>query len=129
MEWIAIGLGSLGAIVSLTTLILVLTKGALRVENRLTKLETKVELFGDSARSAVAESLSGKAPGNPIGQERWDYLLNKFNSNTLTLQEAQELKSAFVERDKQARNENDTLTILALGFGLALLAIYLGSRQ
>ena len=129
MDTLSIILGGIGTAVSLCTLGLIVFKGVLGVESRLTKLETKVELFWDLARKVVVNTLSGRAPGNPISVERWGYLLDRFDSNTLASQEAEELRQVFLERETKAKNERDIATLIAVGLGLALLAILLGRKN
>ena len=45
-------------------------------------------------------------------QERWDELVKKLNLDLLSDDEAQELHAAFVQRHKQAREENDKVTMV-----------------
>lgn len=87
-----------------------IAKGISTTNQRLTKLETKVELYSDSIKPVITQALIGKAPHNPISDERWKYLLNSFESNTLTLAEAKELRNGFIEREKKAKDEKDFAT-------------------
>ena len=129
MEWVSLIAGVTGAVVALLTLALVMVRGALTSERRITALETKVDLFWNAARMMVADTLQGRGPNNPINEDRWAYLLNKFRSNELTNTEADELHAAFLAREQQARIDKDMTTLLIVGLGLALLAILLSSQK
>jgi hypothetical protein len=117
-------------LIAVITLAYTFTKGALSTENRITKLETKIDLFWEHMRQIVGSALSGIKPkGNPISPERWQYLINKLQMNTLGTAEAQELNAAMIEQQEEAQKKNDQSTLLILGLGLALLAILLSSTN
>ena len=116
-------------VISVGAVIVGIWKGISRTNERLTRLETKVELFWDSIKPVISQALIGKAPQNPISEERWEYLLNRFSSNTLTQAEALELREGFTEREKKAKEEKDAVTLLALGLGIALLAVILNETK
>ena len=61
--------------------------------------------------------------------ERWQGLLQKFQDDTITSAEALELNNAMVEQQEEARRTNDRTALLALGIGLALLAVILLSNK
>ena len=131
MELAAIITGAVGAVVSALTLAVLFMRGVFSIEHRLAVLETKIELFWDALRGTVADNFSQtfKAPGNPISQERWEYLLQKFKYNTLTQSEALELNNAFVEAQGEARQKSDNSSLLWLGLGLALIAGIMLSKR
>ena len=128
MELVGLISGVIGTLVALITLALVLLRGALTSERRITALETKIDLFWNAARGIVADALQGKAPQNPIDEPRWAYLLDQFRSNQLTPAEANELHNGFLEKERKAKEQNDLATLLVIGLGLALLAVLLGRK-
>ena len=80
----------------------------------------------NALRTNVTAWLQGINPqGKPITPERWQELLQKFQNNTISQNEALELNNAMVEQQEEARKNNDRTTLLALGIGLALLAVIL----
>ena len=44
-----------------------------------------------------------RAPGNPMLQERWESLLEKFGTNQLTLDEGEELREAFLAKQEEVK--------------------------
>lgn len=129
MELVGLISGVVGTVVALITLALVVIRGALTSERRITALEAKIDLFWNAARGIVADASQGKAPQNPINDERWDYLLNKFRSNQLTYVEASELHNAFLEKERKAKEDKDLATLLVIGLGVALLAVLLVGKK
>lgn len=126
----------LNIIANLSAIIVPLVVGIILVRNilsnmekRVAILETKMELFWNSIKSNVTQTLFDKAPKNPVSEERWQYLLKRFDSNTLAMEEAKELRSAFEEREKIAQKEKDSLTLLSIVLGLALLAVIIGKSK
>ena len=102
------------------------------MEKRLTRLETQIEPYWDALRKVVADLLSTsvRPAGNPITPERWAFLLEKMKQNTLTLDEALELNNAMVEKQQEAIRDKDNAALIAIGLGLALLAVVLlGARK
>lgn len=127
---------TLNIIANLSAITVPLVVGIILVRNilsnmdkRVAILETKMELFWSSIKSNVTQTLFDKAPKNPVPEERWQYLLKSFDSNTLTMEEAKELRSAFEEREKIAQKEKDSLTLLSIVLGLALLAVIIGKSK
>lgn len=117
------------AAAAVITLIFLLLRGALSLEKRVTNLETKIEPFWEALRQSVVPLLQGLTPpGNPITAERWDSLLIKLQSNQLTVDEAWELNAAFLEQQTEAKNKNDTTALIAIGLGIALLAVLINQK-
>lgn len=88
---------------------------ALSFQRRLTALEAEVrELRNNQRESRVPYPRNIDPPGNPMQQERWDELTKKLNLDLLSDDEAQELHAAFVQRHKQAREENDKVTMVLM---------------
>ena len=94
-------------------------------DKRLTVLESAF----NTLKPFMQQSLMGKAPKNPMDESEWEYLLNRLVNNSLTQEEAIKLRSAFQEREEKAKQENDLMTLLALGLGLAFLAIILNKNK
>lgn len=117
------------AAAAVITLIFLLLRGVFSIEKRVANLETKIEPFWDALRQNVVPLLQGLTPpGNPITAERWDSLLIKLQSNRLTVDEAWELNAAFLEQQAAAKDKNDTTTLIAIGLGLALLAVLINQK-
>lgn len=122
----ALVLGITGTVISILTLIIVIMRGALSVENRLTKLETRMEPFTEGLKALAIDALKGiKLSGNPVSPERYQYLLQRMNLNTLTQSEAQEFNTILLELQQEARQSNDLAKLLAVGLGLIILAALL----
>jgi len=120
---------AIAASASLAGVILLVLRIVLSVERRLATLETKVEPFWEFVRQIVASSLQGITPaGNPITSERWQHLLSKLHANTLSVDEARELNAAFLEEQAAAKKRNDVAVLIAIGLGLALLAVLLKEK-
>lgn len=97
---------------------------AINTENRLATLEAEMRIWQSELREVVIKALMLITPkGNPIDPERWKYLVGLLQSNSLTSDEAQELKAAMLEQEQEAQRKNDQTTLLVLGLGLALLAL------
>lgn len=129
MNWFLVITEGVIALVSVITLATVFAKGAIKLENRITRLETQIEPFWDTARKAIGDALMGIIPkGNPITPERWQYLVNRLQLNALSSVEAEELNNAMIEQQAEARRNNDTAALLVLGLGIALLAVLLAKK-
>ena len=129
MNWFLVITEGVIALVSVITLAAVFAKGAIKLENRITRLETQIEPFWDAMRKAIASALMGITPkGNPVTPERWQYLVNRLQLNALSSAEAEELNNVMIERQTEARRNNDVAALLILGFGIALLAVLLAKK-
>jgi uncharacterized coiled-coil protein SlyX len=129
MNWFLIITEGVIALVAVITLAIVFAKGAIKLENRITRLETQIEPFWDAMRKAIGSALLGIPPkGNPVTPERWQYLANRLQLNALSTAEAEELNNAMIERQAEAQRNNDTAALLILGLGLALLAVLLAKK-
>lgn len=129
MNWFLAITEGVIALVAVITLAIVFAKGAIKLENRITRLETQIEPFWDAMRKAIAPALMGITPkGNPVTPERWQYLVNQLQLNALSSAEAEELNNAMIERQAEARRNNDVAALLILGFGIALLAVLLAKK-
>ena len=123
---LALILGSIGTVVSVLTLIILIMRGVLSVESRLTRLETQMEPYTEGLKGLVVSALKGIIPGsNPIDPSRYQYLLDRMNSNVLTRIEAQELNTALLELQQEASQSKDFAKLLLIGFGLLILAAIL----
>ena len=88
---------------------------ALSFQRRLTALEAEMrELRNNQRESRVLYPRNIDPPGNPMQQERWDELVKKLHLDLLSNDEAQELHGAFVQRHKQAREENDKVAMVLM---------------
>ena len=126
MNTLALILGSIGTVVSVLTLIILIMRGVLSVESRLTRLETQMEPYTEGLKGLVVTALKGIIPGgNPIDPSRYQYLLDRMNSNVLTRIEAQELNTALLELQQEASQSKDFAKLLLIGFGLLILAAIL----
>ncbi len=126
MNTLALILGSIGTVVSVLTLIILIMRGVLSVESRLTRLETQMEPYTEGLKGLVVSALKGIIPGgNPIDPSRYQYLLDRMNSNVLTRIEAQELNTALLELQQEASQSKDFAKLLLIGFGLLILAAIL----
>lgn len=122
----ALVFGLIGTIVSVFTLTILIIRGVLSVESRLTRLETQMEPYTEGLKGLVISALKGITPrGNPIDPSRYQYLLNRMNSNVLTQTEAQELNAALLELQQEASRSNDIAKLLLIGLGLLILAAIL----
>jgi len=120
---------AIAASASLAGVILLVLRIVLSVERRLATLETKAEPFWEFVHQIVASSLQGIRPaGNPVSSERWQDLLSKLQYNTLSIAEARELNAAFLEEQAAAKKRNDVAVLIAIGLGLALLAVLLKEK-
>ena len=72
------------------------------------------ELRNNQRESRVLYPRNIDPPGNPMQQERWDELVKKLHLDLLSNDEAQELHGAFVQRHKQAREENDKVAMVLM---------------
>lgn len=125
----ALAFGLIGTVVSVITLIILLVRGVLSVESRLAKLETRMEPFTEGLNKLVVDALSRIVPGgNPIDPARYQYLLGRMNANALIPSEGQELNTALLELQQEARQANDLSKLLAIGLGLLILAALLQSK-
>jgi hypothetical protein len=125
----ALVFGLIGTVISILTFITMGMRGVLSVEKRLTKLETRMEPFTEGLKALAVDALRGIKPGgNPINPERYQYLLNQMNQNSLTQPEAQEFNTALLELQEEARRSNDLAKLLAIGLGLIILAAILSNR-
>lgn len=126
MSTLALILGSIGTIVSVLTLTILIMRGVLSVESRLTRLETQMEPYTEGLKGLVVSALKGITPGgNPIDPSRYQYLLDRMNSNALTQIEAQELNAVLLELQQEASQGKDVAKLLLIGFGLLILAAIL----
>ncbi len=126
MSTLALVFGLIGTIVSVVTLIILIMRGVLSVESRLTRLETQMEPYTEGLKGLVISALKGITPGgNPIDPSRYQYLLNQMNSNALTQTEAQELNAALLELQQEAGKSNDVAKLLLIGLGLLILTAIL----
>ena len=126
MSTLALILGSIGTIVSVLTLTILIMRGVLSVESRLTRLETQMEPYTEGLKGLVVSALKGITPGgNPIDPSRYQYLLDRMNSNALTQIEAQELNAVLLELQQEASQGKDVAKLLLIGFGLLILAAML----
>lgn len=115
-------IGIIGTSVAVAGLLIILIRCLLSIEHRLTKLETKVEpLYNGLTQLGVNTLMGVKAPGNPITQERYEYLLGKMGANSLSQNESLELNAALLELRKEAKDSNDLAKLLAVGLGLLIL--------
>jgi len=125
----ALVFGLIGTVVSILTFIILAMRGVLSVENRLTKLETRMEPFTEGLKALAVHALRSIKPGsNPINPQRYQYLLNQMNLNALTQPEAQEFNTALLELQQEARLSNDLAKLLAIGLGLVILAAILKNK-
>jgi hypothetical protein len=119
----ALCFGLVGTVVSVFTLLILAMRGVLTVENRMTKLETRMEPFSEGLKALTVDALRGIKPGgNPIDPRRYQYLLNQMNTNSLSQSEASELNTALLELQQEARNGDDLGKLLIIGLGLLILA-------
>ncbi|MBT97835.1 MAG: hypothetical protein CL902_04320 [Dehalococcoidia bacterium] len=98
--------------------------------DRLSRIETKVEEAVNGLKERISDLLVlVGAPGNPMSQERWEELLGQLRANTISEQDAVLLNEAMLERQEEAKNKNEGWALLAIAVGLALLAVYLNSKE
>lgn len=99
------------------------------LDRRLMELEANFKVFNIHLTRIVANGIAGSAPGNPIDEKRWQYLLNKWTSQELNADEARELFDELQKQEQDAKQVNDTGKLLLIGLGIALLAVILNKAK
>ena len=123
--WIAIGV----AVISFLGLIATYFGYILRMEHRLTKVETIFEFIPFPKLFDLMQTMLNKIPSslssNPY--DRRGELLSKLQRQLLTYQEAVELRD-LVARDIESSNQDEIIKALIL-IGIGILIAYVLSQQ
>ncbi len=98
----------------------------LSIHGRVKRLETQIEpLWNGMTQAYGRQAQNFRAPGNPMLQERWESLLEKFGTNQLTLDEGEELREAFLAKQEEVKRDNDVDSLHTLQMCASILNVQL----
>jgi len=119
------------AVVAVVGLLFSFFKVYVAFENRLTKLETRMEPLWNKLMEltpAFRRQLPRSNPDSAIDRRR-DELLDKMEAGTLTAMEARELRNILTGQFEQAKQQANLMSLLAFVFLIALLAGIAGTKE
>ena len=97
---------------------------------RVKRLETQMEpLWGGITKTYGQQTLNLNAPGNPMLQERWVSLLDKFGDDQLTLAEAEELLAALHAKQQEVKTNNDLEALRTVEICAGILKVQLMDKR
>jgi len=100
-----------------------------RTGDRISNLEAESQAMREKVARILVQLPPGSGNSDPPDKARRDWLLRKFEANTIARDEAIELNEILAAEEQAARRKGDIATAVAIGLGIALLAALLARRR